>query len=154
LYEPIAEGHNDSLVGLSPENPSIAQLLKKVGYETYLVGKWHLGYRPEFNPIVNGFDYFFGFNTGATDYISHTNPNGKPDLYENDQPLQKEGYITDIFMEKAIEIINKSRQKPFFFSLLHLTLHIGPGKDPEISLIRPALLIIGRAGARLRSMQG
>src|SRR6185436_15299832 len=72
LYEPIAEGHNDSLVGLSPENPSIAQLLKKVGYETYLVGKWHLGYKPQFNPIVNGFDYFFGFNTGATDYISHT----------------------------------------------------------------------------------
>ena len=133
LYEPIAEGHNDSLVGLSPENPSIAQLLKKVDYETYLIGKWHLGYRPEFNPIVNGFDYFFGFNTGATDYISHTNPKGKPDLYENDQPLQKEGYITDIFMEKAIEVINKSRQKPFFLALTFNAPHWpwqGPGDKP------------------------
>lgn len=133
LYEPIAEGHNDSLVGLSPENPSIAQLLKKIGYETYLVGKWHLGYKPEFNPMANGFDYFFGFNTGATDYISHTNPKGKPDLYENDQPLQKEGYITDIFMEKAIEVINKSRQKPFFLALTFNAPHWpwqGPGDKP------------------------
>src|SRR5678809_1078294 len=44
LYEPLAEGSKDSVVGLSPETPSIAHLLRKSGYETYLVGKWHLGY--------------------------------------------------------------------------------------------------------------
>jgi arylsulfatase A-like enzyme len=117
LYEPIAEGHKDSLVGLSSEIPSIALLLKKSGYENYLVGKWHLGYKPEFSPMANGFDYFFGFKAGATDYISHKNQRGKPDLYENDQLFQKEGYITDIFMEKAVDIISKPHQKPFFLAL-------------------------------------
>ena len=133
LYEPIAEGHKDSLVGLSSHDPSIAPMLKKAGYETYLVGKWHLGYKPEFSPIANGFDYFFGFHAGATDYISHSNERGKPDLYENDQPVQKEGYLTDVFMEKAIEIISKPHQKPFFLALMFNAPHWpwqAPGDKP------------------------
>ena len=36
-----------------------------------LVGKWHLGFRPEFSPLKSGFDYYFGFNAGAIDYINH-----------------------------------------------------------------------------------
>ncbi len=123
LYEPIAEAHKDSLVGLSADNPTIARLLKKARYETYLVGKWHLGYKPEFSPMANGFDYFLGFHAGAADYISHRNDRGKPDLYENDRPLEKEGYLTDIFMEKAIEIISKPHQKPFFLALMFNAPH-------------------------------
>ncbi len=133
LYEPLAEGPKDSLVGLSPEDPSIAQLLKKAGYETYLVGKWHLGYKMEFTPNKNGFDYFFGFKTGATDYISHTSPKGKPDLYENDKLVQKDGYITDILGEKASEIIKKQHQKPFFIALMFNAPHWpwqAPGGKP------------------------
>jgi arylsulfatase A-like enzyme len=133
LYEPIAEGHKDSLVGLSPENPSIAILLKKAGYETNLIGKWHLGYKPEFSPMANGFDYFFGCHAGATDYISHVDQRGKPDLYENDRPVQKEGYSTDIFMEKAIGIIKMAHQKPFFLALTFTAPHWpwqAPGDKP------------------------
>ena len=133
LYEPLAEGHKDSLLGLTPETPSIAGLLKKAGYETYLVGKWHLGYLPAFSPMANGFDYFFGFHAGATDYISHVDQVGKPDLYENDEPIKKEGYITDLFMEKATEIISKSHQKPFFLAITFNAPHWpwqGPGDKP------------------------
>ncbi len=125
LYEPIAEGHKDSLVGLSPENPTIASLLKKAGYETYLVGKWHLGYQPEFSPNRNGFDYFYGFHAGAIDYISHSN-----DLYENERPVHKDGYLTDIWAEKAIEIISKQHPKPFFLAVTFNAPHWpwqGPG---------------------------
>src|SRR6478609_10267163 len=78
LHEPLAD---DSLVGLSPQTPSVATLLKKTGYETFLVGKWHLGYGPDHTPNKNGFDHFFGFKAGATDYISHTSFQGEPDLY-------------------------------------------------------------------------
>jgi len=136
LYEPLAEGHKDSLLGLTPETPSIAGLLKKAGYETYLVGKWHLGYLPAFSPMANGFDYFFGFHAGATDYISHVDQVGKPDLYENDEPIKKEGYITDLFMEKATEIISKSHQKPFFLAITFNAPHWpwqGPGDKPYVS---------------------
>src|SRR5436190_5733752 len=120
LYEPIAD---DSLVGLTSETPSIATLLKKAGYETYLVGKWHLGYQPEHTPNKNGFDYFFGFRSGATDYISHTAFNDEPDLYENDILVQKDGYITDLLGEKAIEIIKQPHQKPFFLALMFNAPH-------------------------------
>ena len=60
LYEPLA---GDSLVGLTSQTPSIATLLKKAGYETHLIGKWHLGFLPEHTPNKNGFDHFFFHNS-------------------------------------------------------------------------------------------
>src|SRR5688572_5452762 len=47
--------------GLRPTGRSLPQLLKNNGYATGLVGKWHLGYKTEFQPNAHGFDYFFGF---------------------------------------------------------------------------------------------
>ena len=57
---------------------------KNNGYATALVGKWHLGYKPEFSPKAHGFDYFFGFKSGFTDYYQHTAGDGEADLFEND----------------------------------------------------------------------
>jgi arylsulfatase A-like enzyme len=53
---------------------TLPQLLKNNGYRTGLVGKWHLGYKPEFSPNAHGFDYFFGFKSGLIDYYQHTVP--------------------------------------------------------------------------------
>jgi arylsulfatase A-like enzyme len=128
LYEPIAEGPKDSLVGLTPKTPSIASRLKKAGYETYLVGKWHLGYQPSCSPIKNGFDYFYGFHAGAIDYISHSS-----DLYENETKIEQSGYTTDLWAGKAIELINKAHTKPFFMAVMFNAPHWpwqGPGDKP------------------------
>ncbi|MEP7254537.1 MAG: sulfatase-like hydrolase/transferase [Ferruginibacter sp.] len=130
LMEPLRGTHKDSIVGLTPEYTSIATLLKRNGYETSLVGKWHLGYGPQYSPNKNGFDYFFGFNSGGTDYISHTNRKGISDLYENETPVKREGYLTDIWMEKAIEIIKHKHDKPFFLSLMFNAPH-WPIQAPE-----------------------
>jgi len=118
LYEPIAEGPGDSLVGLSPSIPSIAALMKKAGYETYLVGKWHLGYPVEYSPIRNGFDYFYGFHAGAIDYISHSN-----DLYENETKIEQPGYTTDLWADKAVELITRQHSKPFFLTIMFNAPH-------------------------------
>ena len=118
LYEPIAEGPKDSLVGLTPETPSIASLMKKAGYETYLVGKWHLGYPVECSPIRNGFDYFYGFHAGAIDYVSHSN-----DLYKNETKIEQPGYTTDLWADKAVELISKKHAKPFFLTVMFNAPH-------------------------------
>jgi arylsulfatase A-like enzyme len=118
LYEPIAEGKNDSIAGLTPETPSVATLMKRAGYETYLVGKWHLGYRVECSPNRNGFDYFYGFHAGAIDYISHSN-----DLYENESRIEQPGYTTDLWADKAVELIGKKHSKPFFLTVMFNAPH-------------------------------
>ena len=123
LLEPIDWSAKDSLAGLSPDFPSVATLIKKSGYSTHLVGKWHLGFSPSMSPMKNGFDEFFGYNGGGVDYISHTDPSGNPDLYENDKPVVKEGYMTDLLMEKTIGIIRRRHAKPFFISLMFSAPH-------------------------------
>jgi arylsulfatase A-like enzyme len=123
LLEPLTGTKEDSAKGLSPEHPSLPSILRKSGYQTFLVGKWHLGFIPEFSPMKNGFDEFFGFNGGGIDYISHTDPNGNNDLYENDKPVTKEGYLTDLLMEKSVEFIIRKHTKPFFLSLMFNAPH-------------------------------
>ncbi len=71
--------------GLPVTGTSLPALLKTNGYATGLLGKWHLGWKPEFGPNAHGFDEFFGFLSGAHDY--YTRPAGGPsDLYENTTP--------------------------------------------------------------------
>jgi hypothetical protein len=60
LEEPL--GVRD--VGLPPEHPTLPSLLKKAGYSTTLVGKWHLGALPKFGPLKSGYDHFYGFRGG------------------------------------------------------------------------------------------
>ena len=123
LYEPLRVHSRDSLAGLTAETPSIAAHLKKAGYATYLVGKWHLGFRPQFSPGQNGFGYFFGFHSGAVDYARHQAPLGGPDLYENAQPVKRSGYITDLLKEKAIGLIRRPHPQPFFLALMFNAPH-------------------------------
>lgn len=117
LLEPLTPTKRDSAYGLSPDYPSVASILRKAGYETILIGKWHLGFVPEFSPNNNGYDYFFGIHSGAADYISHKGDGRRPDLYENDLAIEAKGYLTDIFSDKAVEFIREKHSKPFFLTL-------------------------------------
>jgi arylsulfatase A-like enzyme len=123
LIEPLAWTTKDSTIGLTPDYPSLPTLLKNAGYHSYLVGKWHLGFTPAFSPRQNGFDEFYGCHSGAVDYISHTGPRGNLDLYENEKPIDDKGYITELFMNKAIEIIKRPHPRPFFLSLMFNAPH-------------------------------
>jgi len=117
LIEPLTGGKADSAFGLTSEYPSIATLMKAAGYQTALIGKWHLGSLSQHSPVKNGFDYFFGFHAGAADYISHKGDQGKQDLFENDEPVNLQGYLTDLISQKAIVFLKQKHNKPFFLTI-------------------------------------
>ena len=126
LVEPLpATNHS---VGLDPKHPTVASLLKNSGYDTALIGKWHLGFRPEWGPNAHGFDEFFGVLAGAADYHLHKDGLGHPDLYENLTPVERNGYLTDLLTDRAVDYIKRRRTAPFYLSL-HYTAPHWPWQD-------------------------
>ena len=83
-------------VGLPPDVPTLPSLLKKTGYGTTLVGKWHLGWLPDYGPLKSGYDHFFGFRGGAVDYFTHkpgVGPMVDEDLWDQDAQVHEVGYL-------------------------------------------------------------
>jgi arylsulfatase A-like enzyme len=124
LIEPLTSPQQNSAYGLTKDTPSLALLMKESGYETALIGKWHLGFMPEQSPTKNGFDYFFGIRSGGADYISFRGANGAGphaegtyDLYENDALVYPKGYLTDLLTQKSVDVIKQKHSKPFFLSI-------------------------------------
>jgi arylsulfatase A-like enzyme len=109
--------------GLSPTIPTIGARLKKAGYETALVGKWHLGFLPEFGPLSHGFDEFFGIKSGGADYFTHTARDGTSDLWEGEVPAERIGYLTDLLTARAVEYIQRPHTRPFYLSLHYNAPH-------------------------------
>jgi len=133
LEEPLkAKRDVGGRMGLPPEHPTVASLLKGNGYHTALVGKWHLGYLPEFGPNRHGFDQFFGILSGAVDFFTHKDTSGEPDLHEDLVPVERIGYITDLLTERAVKLILKPHKRPFYLSLHYTAPHWpweGPGDE-------------------------
>jgi arylsulfatase A-like enzyme len=133
LLEPWIPSPRDAEIGLSESDFSIAAAVKRAGYETALIGKWHLGTGAAFTPARNGFDYFYGIKTGAADYVSHRGDAGKVDMYENDNLIEPTGYMTDLLGAKAIAFLDTPHAKPFFLSLQFTAPHWpwqGPTDQP------------------------
>ncbi|MBK7869868.1 MAG: sulfatase-like hydrolase/transferase [Saprospiraceae bacterium] len=124
LEEPLNWHKNiGDAVGLDPAMPTIASLLKENNYYTILIGKWHLGYLPKHSPIKSGYEDFFGIMSGGVDYFTHKDALGEPDLFEDEVPVEKNGYITDLITNRAIEFINGNHDKPFFMNLNYTAPH-------------------------------
>jgi len=122
-------------LGLPASETSIARMLKSAGYATGICGKWHLGYEPKFFPSNHGFDSWFGPIGGAVDYFHHCESTGKPALYLNDKPVDREGYLTDLITDESVNFIRRNRRQPFFLYVAYTAPHApyqGPGgKRPE-----------------------
>ena len=127
LEEPLTEkgalGEQAKVLGLPAEHPTIASLLKQSGYHTALIGKWHLGYLPNFGPIQSGFEEFFGIMSGAADFFTHKDMGGDLDLYEGKVPVERIGYTTEMLTQRAVEYVSKRRSSPFYLSLHYTAPH-------------------------------
>lgn len=130
LIEPLTGTKADTAFGLTNEIPTVASLMKASGYETVLIGKWHLGLLAQHSPVKNGFDYFYGFHTGAEDYTSHKGEGRTHDFYENDSVIYPQGYLTDLFSEKAMAFIKQVHHKPFFLTIAYNAPH-WPWQGPD-----------------------
>jgi arylsulfatase A-like enzyme len=131
LQEPLTA--SSPPVGLPPAQPTIASRLREAGYETALIGKWHLGWREQYRPNRYGFDEFYGSLSGALDYFTHIAPDSGeaalPDLWENDRRVTADAYLTDLFSDRAVEFVTRRRSKPFYLSL-HYTAPHSPWEGP------------------------
>src|ERR1700709_1722626 len=101
LEEPL----NGSDVGLPPDYPTRPSLLKQAGYGTTLVGKWHLGFLPDFSPLKSGYDHFFGIFGGAADYFNHGADHARTgaesyQLHEQEVPVERHGYMTNLLGDR------------------------------------------------------
>jgi arylsulfatase A len=122
--------------GLPPSETSLPRLLRDRGYATGLIGKWHLGTRPEFHPNKHGFDEFWGFLGPAHDYYDPNN------LVHNDQPATTSGYLTDELTTQASKFIADHQRGPFFLDVAYNATHFPfqPPNLPPDQRARPDLL--------------
>jgi arylsulfatase A-like enzyme len=130
IENPLSNSNIAGEQGLPATGRSLPQLLKNAGYATALLGKWHLGYKPEFSPNAHGYQYFFGFKSGYTDYYQHTDGNGRPDLFENATPVTESGYMTDMITAHTVRFIEQNASRPFFVEVAYNAGH-WPYQPPD-----------------------
>ena len=140
LEEPLS-GTSRPGIGLPPEHPTLPSLLRRVGYGTTLIGKWHLGALPTFSPLKSGYDHFYGFRGGALDYYLHIGTTGTADFWEEDTQVAQEGYSTELFGDRAVRVIGDYARagQPFLLSLHFNAPHWpweAPGDEAEAERIR------------------
>ncbi len=128
----------DSRIGLPLNEITVADVLKKEGYQTGIFGKWHLGLTEEFHPCNRGFDEFYGFlGHGAHDYFDlEIHESGADDfhqpIYRNLKQISDTGYLTDNLAREACSFIKDkaNKENPFFLYLPFNAVHT-PLQAPE-----------------------
>jgi arylsulfatase A-like enzyme len=130
--------------GLPTDQVTLPQALKSAGYATAMVGKWHLGFKPEMHPVRRGFDEFFGFLAGAHGY--NMVGAGKNALMRGEQPVDSTDYLTDAFGREAAAFVERQAAaqgqdrsrggpKPYFLYLAFNAVHV-PQEAPQKYLDR------------------
>ncbi len=104
--------------GLDTSEFLLPQCLKDAGYQTAIIGKWHLGHADtKYWPKQRGFDYQYGAMIGELDYYTHSDA-GVLDWFRNNKPVKEKGYTTQLIGSDAVKYINEQKpDKPFYLYL-------------------------------------
>ena len=139
--EPInSKSRGSATLGLPPEHPTLPSLLRDAGYRTALIGKWHLGYLPNFGPLRSGYEEFFGPTSGGVDYFTHCDSSGNHDLCFGEEEQHHEGYLTDLLSRRAVDYVERMAQQPApFFLSLHYTAPHWPWETRDDAAKAPAI---------------
>ena len=127
---------HDPNMGLPKEEKTLAESLKKVGYTSGIIGKWHQGADISNHPLNRGFDEFFGHLGGGHRYFpedltikdSYSVDNDESKSYltwimRNHEPIQTKKYLTDEFSDEAVRFVEKHQKEPFFLYLAYNAPH-------------------------------
>jgi arylsulfatase A len=109
---------------MDAEEYTLAEILRDQGYSTACIGKWHNGSHHPHHPLSQGFDHFFGFAAG------HWNNYFDAELENDGQMVKTQGYIADVFTDRAMEFIRENKEEPFFCYLAYNTPH-SPFQVPD-----------------------
>ena len=124
---PGPEAYADQNFGLPRSERTIAERLKELGYATGMFGKWHVGYKPGLTPPDRGFDEFFGFLSGANDYVPPVGRrSARQPILRGTKTVEENEYLTDAFGREAVNFIERHKDHPFFcyvpFNAVHSPL--------------------------------
>jgi arylsulfatase A-like enzyme len=111
---------------------TLPSALKEAGYDTCLVGKWHLGSKLEWGPNLFGFDHSYGHLAGGVTPYGHRYKEG-PYTYtwhRDDKLVEEQGHVTDLFAREAVQFIQSRTEKPFFLYFAFSAVHI-PIDEPQ-----------------------
>lgn len=114
--------------GLPLEEELVSDRLHAAGYVTGLVGKWHLGSAEAMRPLRRGFDEFFGFLEGHSDYFDAP-------LLRGNEPVKEQEYLTDAFAREAVSFIGRHQGSPWFLLVAFNAVH-DPMQATEARLAR------------------
>jgi arylsulfatase A-like enzyme len=122
--------------GLHPQEHTIADRLRPLGYATQCIGKWHLGDQPAFLPTKQGFDHYLGIPY-SNDMLKTASVDGRRVVpLVRDEQVERlldetdQDRIEEIYTDEAVKFIRGSKEKPFFLYFPHTAVHtpIHPGK--------------------------
>lgn len=117
-----------SKCGFHPDEMTIAEVLKPKGYKSAIFGKWHIGDHPNFLPLKNGFDEYYGIPYSNDMWPNH--PTYKfPDLplIEGEKTIElnpDQSQFTTNFTNRAVDFIERNSKNPFFLYLAHPMPHV------------------------------
>lgn len=121
-HNPAPDIENRGKFGLPLDQVTLANQMKKAGYTTGAIGKWHEGTQPPYRPQQRGFDEFYGFLGGAHAYMN-SKIDGENSIRRGDEPIAEPMYLTSAITREAVSFVDRHQKEPFFLYVPYNAVH-------------------------------